>query len=68
MDEVALSRTSDLDRKLRNVLELVGCRAFPEPANGQYLEWVILNHGIPGATLPDEGGHQGDRRGKMNFE
>jgi len=32
------------------------------------MNWVILNSGIPGATLSAQGGHQGDRYGHMNFE
>jgi hypothetical protein len=67
-DEVALDRTNDLDTGLRAVVEVVGFPAFPEWAQGYYLNWVILNSGIPGATIPAEGGHQGYRWGHMNFE
>lgn len=67
-DEVALDRLNELEQGLRDIVEMVGFPAFPEWENGHYLNWVILNSGIPGATLPAEGGHQGNRWGHMNFE
>ncbi len=67
-EEVALARVQDLEDGLRDIVELAGFPAFPEWANGHYLNWVLLNTGIPGATLPQNGGHQGNRWGHMNFE
>jgi len=67
-DEVAKRDLAQLDVGLREVVEVVGFPAFPEWKKGNFLNWVILNSGIPGATLPDEGGHQGNRWGHMNFE
>jgi hypothetical protein len=67
-DEVAKRDLAFLDQGLREVVEVVGFPAFPEWKKGLYLNWVILNSGIPGATLPDEGGHQGQKWGHMNFE
>lgn len=67
-DELAYSRLQDLEDGLRDIVELAGFPAFPEWANGHYLNWVVLNTGIPGATLPQNGGHQGNRWGHMNFE
>jgi len=67
-DAVAKRNITFLDEGLREVVEVVGFPAFPEWKKGYFLNWVILNSGIPGATLPDEGGHQGDRWGHMNFE
>lgn len=67
-DEIAKRDLAQLDVGLREVVEIVGFPAFPEWKNGNFLNWVILNSGIPNATLPDEGGHQGNRWGHMNFE
>jgi hypothetical protein len=67
-DAVAKRDLTFLDQGLREVVEIVGFPAFPEWKKGYYLNWVILNSGIAGATLPDEGGHQGNRWGHMNFE
>ncbi|MGD9202698.1 MAG: DUF6055 domain-containing protein [Chitinispirillia bacterium] len=67
-DELARNRIADLEKGLREVIEIVGFPAFPEWEKGFFLNWVILNSGIPGATLPNNGGHQGNRWGHMNFE
>lgn len=67
-DELARNRLDNLDRGLKEVIEIVGFPAFPEWKKGYFLNWVILNSGIPGATLPQNGGHQGNRWGHMNFE
>lgn len=67
-DELAKSRIADLERGLREVVEVVGFPAFPEWKNGYFLNWVVLNTGIPGATLANNGGYQGNRWGHMNFE
>jgi len=67
-DEVASRDLADLNSGLRDVVEGCGFPAFPEWSNGHYLNWVILNSGIPGATLSGEGGYQGNRWGHMNFE
>ena len=58
----------DLNQGIIDVVEILEFPAFPDWENGYYLNWVILNSGIPGATLSGEGGHQGDRWGHMNFE
>jgi hypothetical protein len=58
----------ELNAGIRDVVETLGFPAFPDWKAGYYLNWVILNSGIPGATNPGEGGHQGDRYGHMNFE
>lgn len=67
-DDLARRRIADLEKGLREVVEVVGFPAFAEWKNGYYLNWVVLNTGIPGATLPQNGGHQGNRWGHMNFE
>lgn len=67
-DEVARFDVKDLHGEIKDVVEGLGFPAFPDWANGYYMNWVILNSGIPGATLPSQGGHQGDRYGHMNFE
>jgi hypothetical protein len=67
-DEVAKRDLQQLDIGLREVIEVAGFPAFPEWKNGNYMNWVILNSGISGATLSGEGGHQGDRWEHMNFE
>jgi hypothetical protein len=58
----------DLAGEVKDVVEGLGFPPFGDWANGYYMNWVILNSGIPGATLPSQGGHQGDRYGHMNFE
>jgi hypothetical protein len=67
-DTVANFDVKDLHQEIKDVVEGLGFPAFGDWANGYYLNWVILNSGIPGATLPSQGGHQGDRYGHMNFE
>jgi hypothetical protein len=67
-DPVASFDVKDLHGQLKDVVEGLGFPAFGDWANGYYMNWVILNSGIPGATLPNQGGHQGDRWGHMNFE
>jgi hypothetical protein len=67
-DEIAKKRIADLETGLKEVVEIAGFPAFPEWKNGNSLNWVILNTGIAGATLPENGGHQGNRWGHMNFE
>jgi len=67
-DEVIDRDLRDLNASITDVVEILGFPAFPDWAEGYYLNWVILNSGIPGATNPGEGGHQGDRWGHMNFE
>jgi hypothetical protein len=57
-----------LNQGIIDVVEILEFPAFPDWANGYYLNWVILNSGIPGATLSGQGGYQGDRWGHMNFE
>jgi hypothetical protein len=67
-DEVIDRDLRDLNQGLIDVVEVLEFPAFVDWTNGYYLNWVILNSGIPGATLSGEGGHQGDRWGHMNFE
>ena len=58
----------DLNQGIIDVVEILEFPAFPDWENGYYLNWVILNSGIPNATLSGEGGYQGDRWGHMSFE
>lgn len=67
-DSVAEFDVKDLSGEIKDVVEGLGFPAFGDWANGYYLNWVVLNSGIPGATLSGQGGHQGDRWGHMNFE
>lgn len=67
-DEVIARDLSDLNQGVKDVVEILGFPAFPDWARGYYLNWVILNSGIPNATNSGEGGHQGDRWEHMNFE
>jgi len=67
-DAVAKRDLEDLNSGIRDIVELVGFPAFPPWKAGHYMNWVILNSGIPGATLSGEGGHQGNRWGHMTFE
>ena len=67
-DQVANFDVKDLHGEIKDVVEGLGFPAFPDWANGYYMNWVVLNSGIPNATLASQGGHQGDRYGHMNFE
>jgi hypothetical protein len=67
-DTVANFDVKDLHGEIKDVVEGLGFPAFGDWANGYYMNWVILNSGIPNATLASQGGHQGDRYGHMNFE
>lgn len=67
-DTVANRDLTDLNSGIKDVVETLGFPPFPDWKAGYYLNWVILNSGIPGATLSGEGGHQGNRWGHMNFE
>jgi hypothetical protein len=68
-DAVANFDVSDLTGEIRDVVEGLGFPPFDEWAKGHYLNWVILNSGIPGKTLSGQGGHQGvDMAGNMDFE
>jgi hypothetical protein len=58
----------DLNGEIKDVVEKLQFPGFLDWTRGYYMNWVILNSGIPGATLADQGGHQGDRYGHMNFE
>ena len=58
----------DLNQEIKDVVETVKFYGFLDWKRGYYMNWVILNSGIPGATLSGQGGHQGDRYGHMNFE
>lgn len=67
-DAVANRDLTELNAGLKDIVEVLGFPAFPDWKAGYYLNWVILNSGIPGATNSGEGGHQGNRWGHMNFE
>jgi hypothetical protein len=67
-DPVANFDVKDLSGEIKDVVEGLGFPAFGDWANGYYMNWVLLNSGIPAATLTGQGGHQGDRHGHMNFE
>jgi hypothetical protein len=67
-DSVANRDLTDLNQGIKDVVEVLGFPGFGDWKNGYYMNWVILNSGIPGATNSGEGGHQGDRWGHMNFE
>lgn len=73
-DDLARTRVEELDSGVQDVVDVVGFPAFPPWAEGHFLNWVLLNSGIPGATLLDDkgqprnGGHQGNRWGHMTFE
>jgi hypothetical protein len=67
-DTLANFDVKDLHGEVKDVVEGLGFPPFGDWANGYYMNWVILNSGTPGATLPSQGGHQGDRYGHMNFE
>jgi hypothetical protein len=67
-DSLVRFDVADLNGEIKDVVEGLGFPAFGDWKNGYYMNWVILNSGIPGATLSAQGGHQGDRWGHMNFE
>ena len=67
-DEVAKFDLKDLHYQIKDVVEGLGFPGFRDWGNGYYLNWVILNSGIPGATLSGQGVHQGDRYGHMDVE
>lgn len=67
-DQVANFDVKDLHLEIKDIVEGLGFPAFADWSNGYYMNWVVLNSGIPNATLPSQGGHQGDRWGHMNFE
>lgn len=58
----------DLNQELIDVVETVKCYGFLDWSRGYYMNWVILNSGIPNATIPGLGGYQEDRWGHMSFE
>ncbi len=67
-DTVVNFDVQDLNQEIKDVVETVKFFGFLDWKRGYYLDWVILNSGIPNATLSGQGGHQGDRYGHMNFE
>jgi hypothetical protein len=67
-DSVANFDVKDLNNEIRDVVETLQFPGFLDWTRGYYMNWVILNSGIPGATITGQGGHQGDRFGHMNFE
>lgn len=67
-DSLVRTDVEDLNAQLVDVVETLKFPGFLDWKRGYYLNWVILNSGIPGATLSGQGGHQGDRYGHMNFE
>lgn len=67
-DEVITRDLEALNKAVTDVVEILGFPAFADWDEGYYLNWVILNSGIPGASIGGEGGYQGNRWGHMNFE
>ena len=67
-DTVANFDVQDLNQEIKDVVETVKFYGFLDWKRGYYINWVILNSGISGATISGQGGHQGDRWGHMNFE
>jgi len=67
-DSVVNFDVKDLNQELMDVVETVKFYGFLDWTRGYYMNWVILNSGIPDATISGQGGHQGDRYGHMNFE
>lgn len=68
-DSVANFDVQDLTGEIRDVVEGLGFPAYDEWAKGHYLNWVILNSGIPGKSISGQGGYQGqDMAGNMDFE
>lgn len=67
-DAVVNFDVKDLHGQMKEIVEGLGFPGFGDWKNGYSMNWVILNSGIPGATLSGQGGHQGDRWGHMNFE
>jgi hypothetical protein len=67
-DSLVAFDVKDLNGEIKDVVETLQFPGFLDWTRGYYLNWVILNSGIPGATLAAQGGHQGDRYGHMNFE
>jgi len=67
-DSVVNFDVKDLNQEIIDVVETVKFYGFLDWKRGYYMNWVILNSGIPGATISGQGGHQGDRYGHMNFE
>ena len=67
-DTLANFDVQDLNQEIKDVVETVKFYGFLDWQRGYYMNWVILNSGISGATISGQGGHQGDRWGHMNFE
>ena len=67
-DTVANFDVNDLNEEIKDVVEQVKFYGFLDWKRGYYMNWVVLNSGISGATMTGQGGHQGDRYGHMNFE
>jgi len=67
-DTVVNFDVQDLNQEIKDVVETVKFFGFLDWKRGYYMNWVILNSGIPNATISGQGGHQGDRYGHMNFE
>lgn len=67
-DAVVNFDVKDLDGEIKDIVETLQFPGFLDWKRGYYLNWVILNSGVPNATLSGQGGHQGDRYGHMNFE
>ncbi len=58
----------DLNQEIKDVVETVKFYGFLDWKRGYYMNWIILNSGIPNSTMSGQGGHQGDKYGHMNFE
>jgi hypothetical protein len=67
-DTVVNFDVEDLNQEIIDVVETVKFYGFLDWKRGYYMNWIILNSGIPNSTMSGQGGHQGDKYGHMNFE
>jgi hypothetical protein len=67
-DSLVNADVQDLNQELKDVVETVKFYGFLDWKRGYYMNWIILNSGIPNSTMSGQGGHQGDKYGHMNFE
>jgi hypothetical protein len=66
-DAVVNFDLQELNAELKGVVETLGFPGYVDWRRGYYLDWVILNSGIPGAVAVD-GGHTGDFWGHRSLE
>jgi hypothetical protein len=67
-DTVVNFDIQDLNQEIKDIVETVKFYGFLDWKRGYYLNWIILNSGVTGATMSGQGGGQGDRYGHMDFE